>query len=213
MKKIVLAATICFAIINGITAQSAKFEPGMKKTLTELDSAKTQDDLQNVSNSFERIATAEKDQWLPYYYAAYAQVMKTYMEKDVAKIDPMMDKADLLLANAESLSQNNSEITTLKAMATQCRMMVDWSRGMTLGPKCTALIKEAEKQNPNNPRAYMFEANSVYNTPSQFGGSKDKGKDLMKKTIGLFSTFKPEGTLDPNWGKAYAENTLAEWNK
>lgn len=213
MKKIALAATICLAIINSSTAQSEKFEPAMKKIFIELDSAKTGDDLQNVSNSFERIATAEKDQWLPYYYAAYAQVMKTYMEKDVSKIDPTIDKADMLLANAESLSQHNSEISTLKAMATQCRMRVDWSRGMTLGPKCVALIKDAEKQDPNNPRAWMFDAQSVYNTPSQFGGSKDKGKELLKKSIELYGSFKPASPLAPNWGKEHAENTMAQWSK
>lgn len=213
MKKIALAATLCFAIITGSIAQSAKFEPAMKKTLTELDSAKTGEDLQNVSNSFERIATAEKDQWLPYYYAAYAQVMKTYMEKDKSKIDPAIDKTDLLLANAEALSQNNSEITTLKAMATQCRMMVDYTRGMTLGPKCNQLIKEAEKQNPDNPRAWMFDAQTAYNTPTAFGGSKDKGKELLKKSVELYSTFKPQADLYPNWGKEYAEGVLAGWNK
>lgn len=213
MKKIVLAATICLATLNSAHAQSAKFEPAMKKTLVELDSAKTQDDLQNVSNSFERIATAEKDQWLPYYYAAYAQVMKTYVEKDIAKIDPAIDKTDMLLANAESLSQNNSEITTLKAMATQCRMMVDRSRGMTLGPKCNALIKDAEKQNPDNPRAWLFDAQSLYATPSQFGGSKEKGKELMKRSLELYGTYKPKSDLEPNWGKEHAEKTLAQWSK
>ena len=213
MKKIALAATICLAIINSSIAQSEKFEPAMKKVVTDLDSAKTGDDLQNVSNSFERIATAEKDQWLPYYYAAYAQVMKTYMEKDVSKIDPTIDKADMLLANAESLSQQNSEINTLKAMATQCRMRVDWNRGMTLGPKCVALIKDAEKQDPNNPRAWMFDAQSIYNTPSQFGGSKDKGKELLKKAVELYASFKPASPLAPNWGKKHAENMMVQWSK
>ena len=118
-------------------AQSAKYAGAMKKTLTDLDSAKTAEQLQNASNSFERIATAEKDQWLPYYYAAYSLLMKNYMDKDISHIDAEMDKADMLLSNAEALSANNSEITTLKAMNTQRRMEVDMSRYQTLGPKCT----------------------------------------------------------------------------
>ena len=161
MKKIVLSIAI-MATAFTVSAQSEKYIGAMKKFLTALDSAKTGEDLQNASNNFERIANAEKTQWLPYYYAAYSLVMKCYQEKDTKNIDPLADKADAFLASAEALSQGNSEITTLKAMATQCRMMVDWSRGMTLGPKCTQLIMQAEAQAPKqNPRVYMFEAQTA----------------------------------------------------
>lgn len=213
MKKIILAASFCFAIISGAIAQSAKFEPAMKKTLTELDSAKTKEDLQNVSNSFERIATAEKDQWLPYYYAAYSLVMKSYQEKDGLIVDGLVDKADLLLSNAEALSADNSEISTLKAMSIQCRMQVDQSRYMTLGPKCTQLIRTAEKQDANNPRAWFFDAQMTYYTPSAFGGSKEKGKEMMQKAISLFDSAKTASPFLPTWGKQSAQSTLNEWKK
>lgn len=213
MKKILLAASLCFAIISGTIAQSAKFEPAMKKTLTELDSAKTVDELQTISNNFERIAIAEKDQWLPYYYAAYSLLMKSYMDKDKSHIDPLMDKADLLLANAEALSIDNSEINTLKAMNTQRRMEVDMSRYMTLGPKCTQLIKAAQKQDANNPRAWMFDAQMTYYTPAAFGGSKDKGKEMMQRALSLFDSSKTASPFLPTWGKRSAQGTLGEWNK
>jgi hypothetical protein len=190
MKKLFTTAACITAFITSVFAQSAKFEPAMKKTLVELDSAKTQDDLQNVSNSFERIATAEKDQWLPYYYAAYSLLMKSYLDKDKSHIDPVMDKADLLLANAEALSTNNSEINTLKAMNIQRRMEVDMSRFQTLGSKCTQLVRTAEKQDANNPRAWMFDAQMTYYTPSAFGGDKAKGKEMMQKALALFDSNK-----------------------
>ena len=213
MKKIIVSIAIMIAAVAA-NAQSDKFASGMKKFMTVLDSAKTGEDFQNVANSFERIANAEKTQWLPYYYAAYSLVMKCYQEKDLKNIDPLMDKADAMLASAEALSQNNSEITTMQAMATQCRMLVDWSRGMTLGPKCGQMIGKAMQQKPaENPRSYMFAAQSTYNTPEAFGGSKAKGIELMKKSIAAYATFKPESELHPNWGKAYCENTLQEWNK
>src|SRR5436190_807517 len=146
MKKL-FAAAICIAAFTATTtAQSAKYAGAMKKTLTELDSAQTADQLQNASNGFERIATAEKDQWQPYYYAAYSLIMKGYAEKDLSKIDPTVDKADQLLSSAEALSANNSEITTLKAMAAQLHMMVDpQSRYATFGAKSGQFIKMAEK--------------------------------------------------------------------
>lgn len=213
MKKLLLSIAIMVTAFVA-NAQSDKFTGGMKKFIAQVDSAKTGEDYQNAANSFERIANAEKTQWLPYYYAAYSLVMKAYQEEDKKNIDPMMDKADALLASAEALSQNNSEITTMQAMTTQCRMLVDWSRGMTLGPKCGQLIGKAMQQMPaQNPRAYMFSANSIYNTPEAFGGSKTKGKELMKKAVDLFETFKPESEIHPNWGKVYCQTTLLEWSK
>lgn len=210
-KTICIILTILF-ITNTVKSQSEKYTGAMKQFLTVLDSAKTGEDFQNVSNNFERIANAEKTQWLPYYYAAYSLVMKCYQEKDKKNIDPLMDKADTLLLRAESLSKDNSEITTLKAMATQCRMMVDWSRGRTLGPLTGQIIKLAETQLPkDNPRTIMFEAQSAYYTPEMFGGSKPKGKELMQKAIDLFTSFKPETELHPSWGKAHAEKTLENW--
>ena len=213
MKKTILSIAIIVAGF-AVKAQSEKYTGVMKKLIAVLDSAKTGEDFQNVSNNFERIANAEKTQWLPYYYAAYSLVMKTYQEKDKKNIDPLMDKADALLSRAEQLLKDNSEITTMQAMATQCRMMVDWTRGMTLGPQCSKMIKLAETQTPkDNPRTIMFEAQTAYHTPEAFGGSKSKAKELMKKAIDLFIAFKPESEIYPNWGKKYAEKTLEEWSK
>jgi len=44
----------------------------MQKNITLLDSAKTISDLQNVSAFLSGLAM-QKNQWLPYYYAALAQ--------------------------------------------------------------------------------------------------------------------------------------------
>ena len=213
MKKLfVLMLAICAFTFT--QAQSAKFNEGMKKAITLLDSAKTADDLQNAANSFERIAGAEKDQWLPYYYGAYALNMKAFFTKDKDQIDAICDKADQMLNMAESLSPANSEITVIKAMMLQARMSVDGSRGMTMGPKATKYLQEAAAQQPaNNPRVLMQQAQMKFYTPAMFGGSKEGGIELLKKSIAAYGTFKPETELHPNWGKPYAEGLLKEWSK
>ena len=159
--------------------------------MVDLDSAKTAEQYQEVSNGFERIATAEKDQWLPYYYAAYSLIMKGYGDKNPSNMDASADKADMLLSNAEALAADNSEISTLKAMSAQLHMLVDpQSRYATFGAKSGQYIKMAEKQNAANPRVYMFEAQTAYNTPPAFGGSKEKAIELMKKAITLYEAEK-----------------------
>ena len=77
-----------------LNAQSEKYVNAMKKNIAELDSAHDAARLAELANNFERIAEAEKTQWLPYYYASYCQVMNAFMEPDKSKTDGIADKAE-----------------------------------------------------------------------------------------------------------------------
>lgn len=214
MKRISIAM-LCVMSFVCANAQSAKYTEFMKKNISMLDSAKNADDYQNAANSFDRVANAEKTQWQPYYYEGYALLMKAFVSsKDPKMIDANCDKADEMIGMAESLSKDNSEITTLKAMVYQARMQADYSRGQTMGPKSSQLFQLALQQQPaNNPRAMIFLSQNLYYTPTAFGGSKEKAMDLLKKGIAGYDTFKPATEIDPTWGKQYAQGLLAAWNK
>lgn len=211
MKKILtLALAALFAFT--VHAQNAKYISFMKQNIAALDSVKSADDLQNAANNFERIANAEKEEWLPNYYAAYALAMKAYFVKDLKEVDPACDKADALLTNAEILSQKNVEIAALKSMILTARMRVDGSRGMTMGPRASKILQEAIRQSPdNNPRVLLQMAQMIYYTPPAFGGGKDAGVEILKKSVAAYDSFKPATDLDPNWGKAYAVGLLQQW--
>ncbi|HMP94582.1 MAG TPA: hypothetical protein PKD90_17005, partial [Phnomibacter sp.] len=186
----------------------------MLTNIAALDSSFTLDKLTAAANSFERIANAEPAEWLPAYYAAYALVMKAFMGADVKDIDALCNKADELLAKAESLSPDNSEITTLKAMALTARIQVDGSRGMTLGPKASAMLQQALQQQPaNNPRAYVQLGQMMYYTPEAFGGGKKAGLQLVEKGLQAYETFVPASNIAPNWGKPYALQLQQQWSK
>ena len=85
---------------------------------------------------------------------------------------------------------------------------------MTMGPKAGALLQQALTQEPaNNPRALTQMAQTKYYTPTAFGGGKEPGLEYLKKAIAAYETFKPASDLDPNWGKAYASQLMAQWTK
>jgi hypothetical protein len=50
---------------------------------------------------------------------------------------------------------------------------------------------------------------SLFNTPAQFGGGKDKAKPLFEKSIALFKSAEPK-PLYPAWGRLQAEQQLAQ---
>jgi hypothetical protein len=51
---------------------------------------------------------------------------------------------------------------------------------------------------------------SLFNTPAEYGGGKDKAKPVFQKSVDLFKSFKPKSDLHPKWGQKIAEDMLAK---
>lgn len=190
------------------SAQSDKYTAAMEKTFHLFDSAKSTADLLSVANTFERIADAEKTQWLPYYYAGLALSTAGWndpkMDKDAnsTRINTLCDKAETL--------DKNSEIYVLRNMSATQQMMVDpQTRWQTYGMQASKDLEMATQLNPDNPRIYYLKGESLMNTPVAFGGGKDKAKPMFEKAITLFKTDKPK-PMWPNWGRERAEEELAK---
>src|SRR4030095_1022516 len=122
MKPITLL--LALLISCSVFAQK-KYEDAMKRNLSMLDTAQGAATLQTLSNSFERIADAEKDKWLPYYYAAYSNTRMIYVKPDKSKVDEVLDKAQQLIDKADTLQPDNSEIVAVKAFILSARIMVN----------------------------------------------------------------------------------------
>src|SRR6188768_77264 len=210
MKKTILILSAIFVASFSFAQMPEKFVKAMESKITLLDSVKTAEGYIELANAFERIADAEKNQGLAYYYAAYCNASAgtlvgaggDMMAAKADKTDPYAEKADKQIKKAEELMKSNSEIFVVKKMIATLRMLGDpMNRYMTYGPEATAMLDEAKKTNPANPRAYLLEAQDKYYTPEQFGGSKEEAKVLFEKAQKLFETFKPESSIHPNWGK------------
>ena len=221
MKKIIIA----MAAILGATAMSAqtsdKFISAMQSKLAVMDSARDPNALKDLAAAFERIADAEKTQWLPYYYAALCHVNAANMQltsggnidmgNNSDKTDPPADKAEELLNKAEALSKDNSEIFVVRKMIASLRLMGDpMNRYMTYGPEGAQALETATKLNPENPRIYVLQALDKYYTPEQFGGSKEDAKKLFEEALKKYESFKPESIIHPNWGKDLVNTMMSQ---
>lgn len=210
MKKGLLMLAASF-VITAAFAQSEKYMKAMESKVSMIDSTRTADGWKDLANSFERIADAEKTQWLPYYYAAFCNVQAGNMSLpmdgsfgDNSSItDPYAEKAEKLLSKAEELGKPNAETYCVQKMIASLRMMGNaMARYMTEGPKAQAALDKAKEADVNNPRIYILEAQDKYFTPEQFGGSKDEAKVLFEKAKSLLDVAKPENSIVPNWGRA-----------
>ena len=208
MQKTLLHFTLCLLISLGAMAQSDRYTAEMQKNITLLDSAKSIDQLQSLAGTFDRIGDAEKTQWLPYYYAALAQTWVGWnpetKDKDAnaAKIKSYLDKAEAIQKNAETYAVEN--------MASTQQMLMDpQTRWATNGKEASDALQKGLTIDPNNPRLYYLQAMSLFGTPPQFGGGKDKAKPVFEKSIALFKATQPK-PLYPTWGLPQAEQGLAQ---
>lgn len=218
MKKIILSFALSVFVMASF-AQSEKYLKTMKDKVVAVDTTFAPDKLLELSAAFERIAEAEKTQWLPYYYAALAQVnagllMMTESGLPADKADPIADKAEQMVLKAEALSKDNSEIFLVKKMITNLRMApAEMARYMKYGPEGATALATAKKLSPDNPRVYLLEGQDKFYTPEQFGGSKTEAKKLFEESLKKFETFKPASEIDPNWGKGTAQYFLTQASK
>ncbi|RAJ04161.1 hypothetical protein LX64_03039 [Chitinophaga skermanii] len=208
MKKVLFAIAFCFGLMNLAQAQS-QFEAAMEKNVAALNSVTDPSQYQTLANTFDRIAAAEPQQWLPNYYAAYCRVMLAFSNKDADKVDALADAAGANLDKAELLQPNNSEILTVRSMIATSRINVDpMTRGPIYGREAATLLEKAKQVDPENPRVYMLQGQSAYFTPEAFGGSKERAKQLFTLSIEKFAKAKPENKIVPQWGEGYTKGLI-----
>lgn len=208
--KITRAVLFLLLVAGTVQAQTnAKFVQAMEKNLAGLDTLKTVEQWQAKSNAFERIAQKESKEWLPFYYVGLCQTMIFNFEKDAARQEALVSKADQYLAKADSLNPNNSEIYVVRSMATSMRIRLNpMVNGQKYGPMAGMYLEKAKSLDATNPRVYTQEGITAYFTPAQWGGSKEKGKALLETAAGMYTEFKPASSIAPSWGKVMNDYIL-----
>ncbi len=190
-------------------AQSEKFTAAMQKNIALIDAAFVEnkpDAFLELANAFERIGNAEKNQWLPFYYAAYCKTNFAFMQQDKSNSDPLADQASALIDKADSLQPDNSEISCIKSMIASLRLMVNpQQRFMQFGVLSDNLLKKAKDQDPSNPRPYTLKGQNLKFTPEQFGGGCKNALKELTVAAEKFTSFKPASPLHPSWGKEYTQ--------
>jgi hypothetical protein len=194
-------------------ADDSKYEKAMKKNLSKIDSAMNVGSMLDAANGFERIAFAEKDKWLPYYYSAFMLTLASFTDTTADNKDGYLDKADIFINIADSLEEDESEIYVLKGMIAQARMQIDpMNRWMKYGAISNNNFTKAMKLDTLNPRPEYLQGVSLYYTPEQFGGGPAPAKRLLEKSLDKYNQFVPDNDLMPNWGREMTEQMLEQIN-
>lgn len=201
-----LIRIIVMLVINvSFSGAQANFDKGMQKAFDLWQENKWEE----AENMFERIANAEQDQWLPNYYIAQMNSLKSWNVKDAVVLKAQLDKAQEHLNTAMAKSKDNAELLVLQAQVYTNWVAFDGATyGMKYAAKVTELYNQAYKLAPDNPRVVFGKAEWSMGSARYFGqDTKPFCKDI-EKSIELFAKFKPETKFSPNWGKERAEQVL-----
>ena len=195
MKKLVLFAAI---IMTSLTqAQPGRFEEGMGKAMQLWKEGKNTE----ASDLFERIASAEKNNWLPNYYVALVNTTSSFQTRDKEKVSALLNKAQNALDIEMVKDPNNAELLVMQAMIDTGWVVYDpMTNGMKLSGKIIETYGKALAIAPENPRAVFGKAEY------EIGGAKYFGTDIkpmcaeIDRSIDLFAKFKPATPFSPKWG-------------
>jgi len=185
MKKIITLIALFVVVISSAQTQ---FEQGMNKAFGLWKEGKNTE-------------ASEKNSYLPNYYVAMINATAVFTEKDKAKIDLLLTKAQDALDIELIKDQANSELYVMQALIYTGYVVADpMTNGMKYSAKVMEAYAKAKALDPNNPRAVFGEADY------QIGGAKWTGVDTkplcvqVDKSIELFNTFKPATPYSPKWG-------------
>jgi hypothetical protein len=203
-----IIATVALTSIS-VYGQEDRYTTAMKSAIELMDQASDPTEFVESANQFERIATAEKSRWMPYYYASYSLVIMSFEESDGGQKDLILDRAQELLDRALELEPEESELHVLQAFLYPSRIMVDpMGRGMTYIEKMFTELETAKSLNPENPRIYYLDGVNKVNLPPSMGGGAEVAKPILEEALARFKAFENSDPLWPNWGEEGARTEL-----
>jgi hypothetical protein len=197
-RLLILPVTIISASIN-----AQEFEPTLASTLKKFESDTSISMMMATINRLELIAGKWSDQWLANYYAAYGDAIGSYIEKDEARRDALIDKAENYTGRAEQLyGQESDELYVLRAMLASARLSVKpGDRWKKYGQLFDENINKAKSLDPANPRIYYLQGNSLFYTPKMFGGGAKRAMPFFEQVDSLFRQADADTLgISPAWG-------------
>lgn len=206
MKKLLI--TCLLNLIIGATAiAQSQYELGMEKALALMEN----NEPKKASDLFERLAEAEKDNWLPYYYASQIKIIESLSMNDMVKKEQQLEEAQELLDQALLFAEEDSvEVMVLQAMLHTSRLTIDPNLyGMNLSPIITRIYTNASEKAPNNPRVMMSKAEWNMGAAKYFGEDPKQYCDEIQASLELYGKEVVQKKYYPSWGEDRAKMLIA----
>ena len=191
--------------------QDTTYYPVLRQGINKTSQGYNSENFLELANLCERISLVKTEEWLPYYYGAYAYINMSFLEKTAGKKDEYCIKAKILIEKAKALNPQDSEIDVLQALLCYALMEITpMVNGPVYLPRSKKALEAAKAKNPGNPRIYYLEGKSAMYMPAFMGGGKEAAIPLFEKALELFNKFTHASDVHPSWGRSDTANLLEE---
>lgn len=164
---------------------------------------------------FEKMAEIDSENWLVHYYVAYSNITKALKLNDNSEtMKAYIERAQEAQDKANLLQDDNAEVLVVQALINTGWIVFN---PMLNGQKYSNIVqniyKRAIQLAPENPRVVLCKAEFEMGLARYFGGDVKQYCEEFKKAKELFTTFKPESDMHPNWGLDRVAEGLVECNQ
>jgi hypothetical protein len=210
---ILISTVLVLSFVTALNADDSRYLEAMQKNIQSVYKAQSIVDLQNAINNLDRIASAEKVKWEPYYYASFAYVMMANIEQESAKKDAYLDLANMSIEKALTINSGESEIVAMVGFIHMMRVNIDpATRGAQYAGLAMQTFGKASTLNPENPRALTLMAQMQFGTAKFFGSPTTEACGTLKVALEKFESYKSDNPLSPQWGREMANGLKKECN-
>ena len=191
-----------FNLFTGLHAQDySSYMMVMVKQKKALNMAQSEQDYQNLAESFERIANAQTDQWHPLYYAAFCYINMSLRNNDTGQKENYLDNAQAQIEKALEIYPDESELYVLQGLLYQARIPVNVvQRKIEYSIKARDALNVAKEYNPENPRIYYLMALNALQTPEIYDAATETACANLNTAAEQFTGYRPQHVLSPTWG-------------
>ncbi len=213
-KRVVLFS---FLLLSSVTLAADSVDEQIikgKKMLAEGVSKFDEKVLLDARASFEKLLQNKETGWLTHYYIGYAGYRLAIIYSSQRKPELQIKYLDEGISHLYSCLEKNEQFADAQALLSALlglKIGTDLQLGMTLGSEADAAISDAMRFGKDNPRVALFSALSAYYTPEEYGGSKTRAIQEMKRAEELFKTEKLEDKRLPDWGRTETHTWLARF--
>ena len=179
-------------------AQVSATNKTLETAVLQFHQANKNIDYQELYLQFEQLYAVNKTNWLIPYYAGMTKSIMCLL--NMGDKDALANDALLWVGRAKSIMAND-EVYCAESLAYTAKMSVNpLLRWLTYEGKIKKSLSLAKKLNPNNPRAYVLEANIQQKIPYIFGGGCNSVKPLIQKAEFCFNAQAKPNSVEPSWG-------------
>jgi hypothetical protein len=179
-------------------AQSINQSKALEAAVMQFNQTNSPSSYTQLFLKFEQLYSLDKTNWLIPYYAGMTRSIMCLLK--MGDRDALANDALLWVGRAKSIMPND-EVYCAESLAYTAKMSVNPAlRWLAYEGKVKNALSLAKRLNPNNPRAYLLEANIQQKLPFIFGGGCKSAKPLIQKAELCFNVQTIGSSVEPSWG-------------